>query len=456
MKEIILVRGLGPLEPGSEEEVRAGKAWKPCSGGGSLQRVPRNRRHREPARDTARSGLKRTFVGCGVRACLGRARLEAGRLWRGPLPPVGSEATSARTGSVRSGKPQPSNPGRGAWMSTGWWEELGTEPIVSLEHRSARGGVPDPRGGCGVPAAASEVPGTAWLGGTACSLHMACLPRGAFRGGDPGRAQPVTRPLCSAFPGGRGGRSLGRSGGPRGGWPGSHGCSLVCHLPWPREQVGRVVEWVRAVATGAGQSYVSPQAVCPWGSDLASLGLGFCSDDINIYHLAFARSGLRGPTGEGGPGMLHARRLPPGSGFFPTRSTVSAKQQQWQRWPFRAPPGWCWPVGPSAGLDPRRTAPPPRLFPSPLLLIVLRSTLWRVPWEPALGAVLPWCGYHPQQRRRPRELAGHRLSDPLRTFCPSRLPRRFLCSVKFETQCSGKRTAHRNRKPTPPAESCRR
>ncbi|XP_032163745.1 uncharacterized protein LOC116570578 [Mustela erminea] len=253
MKEIMLVRGLGPPEPGSEEEVRAGKTWKPCSGGGSLQRVPRNRRHREPARDTAGSGLERTFVGCGVRACLGRARLEAGRLWRGPLPPVGSEATSARTGSVRSGKPQPSNPGRGAWMSIGWWERLGTEQIVSLEHRSARGGVLDPRGGCCVPAAVSEVPGTAWLGGTACPLHVACLPRGAFPGGGPGRAQPVTRPLHSAFPGGRGGRSLGRSGGPRGGWPGSHGCSLVCHLPWPREQrlpdqdsAGRLGRVVRA------------------------------------------------------------------------------------------------------------------------------------------------------------------------------------------------------------------
>lgn len=80
MKKIILVRALGPLERGSEGEVRAGKAWKLCSGGGSLQRVPRNHRHHEPGRDTARSGLERTFLGCGVRGCLERAKLEAGRL----------------------------------------------------------------------------------------------------------------------------------------------------------------------------------------------------------------------------------------------------------------------------------------------------------------------------------------------------------------------------------------
>ena len=63
---------------------------------------------------------------------------------------------------------------------------------------------------------------TAWLHVTACPqrtvpAHLEGFPRDWA---PPWSSQPPVPP-CSAFPGGRGGRSLGQPRGPRGGWPGA-------------------------------------------------------------------------------------------------------------------------------------------------------------------------------------------------------------------------------------------
>lgn len=227
------------------------------------------------------------FLGCNVKDCLERVRLEAGRLWRRSLPPVRRETTEAWTRRVRSGQ-QPSNQGGGTGTRVGWWEGPGMEQIAVLGHSSAWGRARDRgvAGHAGWASARGEDTAPGAPRGTFCSSNIStvsevpitacaqwyCLsaargprpPWALFMGTGPGHAWPVTIPLCSAFPGGRGGRRLGQSRGPRGGRPGSRGCSLVCHIPPPRGQVGRVVKCMRALGNGADQSHVSAQAVCPW------------------------------------------------------------------------------------------------------------------------------------------------------------------------------------------------
>lgn len=134
---------------------------------------------------------------------------------------------------------------------------------------------------------------------------------------------------------------------------------------------------------------------------------------VGACFLAQPQSGLRAdqPRGHLAPW------LPPESGFFPTRSTVSAKQQQWQRWPFGALPGWPRPVGPSAGLGPWRTVLPL------IIVVVCRHLLYLVAhpigaytWSRATRCVCKAAS------ASPGTCWERRFSDPLQTFCFNRLP----------------------------------
>lgn len=164
---------------------------------------------------------------------------------------------------------------------------------------------------------------------------------------------------------------------------------------------------MRAPATGAGQSYVSPQAVCLGGSDLASLGLGFCSDDINIYsvrQIRTQRDDWGGWSGHAAPrGNLSSRPGPPPG--KPHRVLVSrpgslsttrlwvlpdqihrfCKATAMAEMALQGSPRLAPASGASAGLDPWRTAPPLIVVPSvvypPLVHFVAR------PIGAALGAI---------------------------------------------------------------------
>lgn len=181
------------------------------------------------------------FSGCGTTGYVERVRLEARRLWRKPLRPARRETMEAWTRGVRSGRKRPSLGGRGeetacwvvgeardgtptchrALLYTG----PGRRPGRGRTGRMGRAQVVrrPPRGPRGRLFCSSSSNGvTAWLRVTACRLHTVPAHLEGFpRDWAPPLSSQPPVPPCSAFPGGRGRRSLGQPRGPRGGWPGA-------------------------------------------------------------------------------------------------------------------------------------------------------------------------------------------------------------------------------------------
>lgn len=202
---------------------------------------------------------------------------------------------------------------------------------------------------------------------------------------------------------------------------------------------------MRAPATGAGQSYVSPQAVCLGGSDLASLGLGFCSDDINIYsvrQIRTQRDDGGGWSGHAAPrGNLSSRPGPPPG--EPHRVLVSWLGRGVASGPPRLPVYH--PALGSSRSDPPFLQSNSNGRDGPSGLPQAGAGRWDLCWPRSLEnspptyrrpfRCLPSSGAlrgashrsrtrsHPmQRRRRPRELSSPQTLRPPRTFGPSRLP----------------------------------